>query len=153
MHDQCWTAERLKRHNLQQDDNCALCSQEPETITHLLTGCSFSREVWYRVLRGRWHSVSLQQPDAIFTYWWLVGRKRFGKVDRKCFDTLVILTFWTIWKERNRRTFDHVNRSVDDVVNVVFEEATSWLQAGYKTLEPFLDCCGLLALGRLSNTL
>ena len=157
MHDRCWTDERRKRHNLQQDDSCALCSQEPETISHLLVGCSFSRQVWYRVLlRGRWHSVSPQHPSTIFTDWWLAGRKRFGKAERKCFDTLVILIFWTIWKERNRRTFDHVSRSVNDVVNLVFEEAVSWLQTGIRSLEPFLLSCGLLParlVGHLSIAL
>ena len=154
LHDRCWTADRRKRHNLQQRDTCALCNQEPETISHLLVGCSFSREVWYIILlRGRWHSVSPIHQGAIFSDWWLAARKRFGKVDRKSFDTLVLLAFWIIWKERNRRTFDHVFQSVDNVVNAVFEEANAWLQAGFRSLEAFLSCCGLLApihVGRLN---
>jgi hypothetical protein len=31
-----WTSERLFRHGIRSDDVCALCSQEPETIDHLL---------------------------------------------------------------------------------------------------------------------
>ena len=157
LHDRCWTAERRMRHNLQQDDHCALCSQEPETISHLLVGCSFSRQVWYRVLlRGRWHSVSPQHPATNFTDWWLTSRKNFDKVERKSFDSLVILIFWIIWKERNRRTFDHTSRSVIEVVNLIFEEALSWLQAGFRSLEPFLLCCGLFPtqlVGRLTIAL
>ena len=106
LHDRCWTADRRKRHNLQQHDTCALCNQEPETISHLLVGCSFSREVWYRILlRGRWHSISPIHPGAIFSDWWLAARKRFGKVDRKSFDTLVLLAFWIIWKETEPANF------------------------------------------------
>jgi len=106
LHDRCWTADRRKRHNLQQRDTCALCNQEPETISHLLVGCSFSREVWYRILlRGRWHSISPIHPGAIFSDWWLAARKRFGKVDRKSFDTLVLLAFWIIWKETEPANF------------------------------------------------
>jgi len=44
LHGRCWTAERRKRHNLQDDDTCILCSQESESITHLLLNCSFARE-------------------------------------------------------------------------------------------------------------
>jgi hypothetical protein len=44
--DRCWTAERRRRHDLQDGDSCALRDQEPETITHLLLGCVYSREVW-----------------------------------------------------------------------------------------------------------
>jgi len=143
IHDRCWTAERRKRHNLQQDDTCVLCCQESETISHLLVGYSFSRQVLYRVLlRANWHAVAPQQPFVDFTDWWQFGRKRFGKVDRRCFDFLVILTFWTIWKKRNRRTFDNVTQSVDEVVNRVFEEAVAWDRAGFRSLTPFLSHCG-----------
>ena len=82
-----------------------------------------------------------QQPFIDFTDWWQFGRKRFGKVDRR-FDSLMILTFWTIWKERNRRTFDNVTQSVDEVVNRVFEEAVAWARAGFRSLTPFLSRCG-----------
>ena len=78
IHDRCWTAERRKRHNLQQQDLCALCNQESETISHLLVGCSFSRQIWYRILlRGRWHAVSPQSPNSNFVDWWNDGRKTF----------------------------------------------------------------------------
>ena len=35
IHDRCWTAARRKRHGLQNDNNCALCCQNFETVTHL----------------------------------------------------------------------------------------------------------------------
>jgi hypothetical protein len=42
-----WTWER---HQLQNNGQCALCSQVAETIAHLLLFCSYSREVWFRIL-------------------------------------------------------------------------------------------------------
>jgi hypothetical protein len=45
LHDRVWTSARRKSHNLQDDDRCALCDQQPETIDHLLVGCSFSRDL------------------------------------------------------------------------------------------------------------
>ena len=48
LHDRCWTAARRKRHGLQDDDACALCTQSSETVDHLLLTCPFSREVWFR---------------------------------------------------------------------------------------------------------
>ncbi|KAG2655420.1 hypothetical protein PVAP13_1KG010501, partial [Panicum virgatum] len=131
--------------------------QESKTISHLLVGCSFSRQVWYRVLlRGRWHSVLPQHPATIFTDWWLTSRKKFGKVERKCFDSLVILIFWIIWKERNRRTFDHTSRSVNEVVSLIFEEALSRRHAVFRSPKPFLLCCGVIPtqlVGRLTIAL
>ena len=55
LHGRCWTAERRKRHNLQDDDTCALCSQQSESITHLLLNCPFAKECWFLVLhRMHW---------------------------------------------------------------------------------------------------
>ena len=45
LHDRCWTADRRKKHGLQEDDSCALCAQLPETIDHLLLCCPFSKQV------------------------------------------------------------------------------------------------------------
>ena len=135
--------QRRKRHSLQQDDTRVLCCQEPETISHLLIGCSFSRQVWYRLFRhARWQLAAPQLQDDIFADWWLAARKRFGKVDRKCFDSLVLLTFWIIWKERNRRTFDHVAEQIEAVVLRIFEEISDWIQAGFSSLNIFLSLCG-----------
>jgi hypothetical protein len=50
LYERCWTATRRKRHGLQDDDACALCDQEPETVSHLLLTCSFSRTVWHLIL-------------------------------------------------------------------------------------------------------
>ena len=48
IHDRCWTAARRKRHGLQNDDNCALCCQNSETVTHL--GVCLG-PVWLRVVK------------------------------------------------------------------------------------------------------
>jgi hypothetical protein len=51
------------RHDLQTNATCVLCSQE-ESISHLLLGCAYTREVWYKVLRRfGWHSLSLTNED------------------------------------------------------------------------------------------
>jgi hypothetical protein len=96
------------------------------------------------LLRGRWHAVTPQNPIAVFAEWWTAGRKTLGKADRRCFDSLVIFISWIIWKERNRRTFDHSDRTVEDLVNLVLEEAATWVQAGFRVLETLLLNCGLL---------
>jgi hypothetical protein len=49
LQDRCWTAQHRKRHKLQ-DHEFALCSQELESIYHLLLGFCYSREVWWCLL-------------------------------------------------------------------------------------------------------
>lgn len=41
----CWTVDRLSPHNLSHEATCLFCDQEPETMQHILAGCSFSRLV------------------------------------------------------------------------------------------------------------
>ena len=54
----------------------------------------------------------------------------------------MLLTFWIIWKERNRRTFDHVAEQIEAVVLRIFEEISDWIQAGFSSLNTFLSLCG-----------
>ncbi|WVZ65336.1 hypothetical protein U9M48_014716 [Paspalum notatum var. saurae] len=50
LQDRCWTAERRRRHGLQETDDCALCDQTVESMEHLMTKCSFVMEIWYKYL-------------------------------------------------------------------------------------------------------
>jgi len=50
LHNRLWTADRCKRHGLQDDDGCALCCQEPETGIHLFSGCVVTKEIWLHAL-------------------------------------------------------------------------------------------------------
>lgn len=135
LHDRCWTAERRKCHNLQDDDSCALCNQEPETISHLLVGCATSRAVWFSIFsRLGWQDATPMPTAPCFVDWWTNGRKGRPREARRCFDTLVILISWLIWKERNRRVFDH-QASQEELLSLVGDKVTLWLQAGFRQLE------------------
>jgi hypothetical protein len=43
-HNRCWTADRLARRGIPHPERCPLCDQAPETINHLLVGCTFARD-------------------------------------------------------------------------------------------------------------
>jgi len=92
MHDRCSTAARRKRHNLQDNDNCNLCDQHPEEISHLLLSCIFARETWFMVLRRcNLQQVTPQPTASDFFEWWCRSRKQIKKELRKCFDSLLLL--------------------------------------------------------------
>ena len=58
-----------------------------------------------------------------------------------CFDSLVILTSWMIWNERNRRTFDGKAKTVTELLASIEEEAVSWLLARFRHLNIFVAAC------------
>jgi hypothetical protein len=74
--DRCWTSERLARRGLPHAPRCLLCDQSEETMARILTGCSFSRKVWFEVLS--WFAFS--QKKTTFTV--RVGFQ--SSSDRKC---------------------------------------------------------------------
>ena len=125
----------------------ALCAQLPETIDHLLICCSFSRDIWFRLLRKfGWEAVTLDPQVNNLAIWWIAARKRIPKENRRCFDSLVVLTCWLLWKERNDRTFDRRVRTIDNVLTWVGDEILAWFQEGFKHLHP-----AIAAFGRFSG--
>ena len=145
LHDRFWTTARRKKHGLQDDDTCVLCAQTSETVDHLLTVCLFTREVWFRMLRRLgWDTLAPDTESTFFVTWWSAARKQISKDNRRCLDTLVILTSWLLWKERNDRTFDQRVRTVDDVLTWVYDEIVAWFQEGFRCLE--LAVCKLRRL-------
>jgi hypothetical protein len=104
-----WTSDRRARHGLQdQPDPCYTCLQEEDNVDHILTQCPYARQVWFDVLRSA--SLRLQEPglDSNLERWWTEARKRVRKLDRKRFDSMVIITAWTLWKQQNARVFGNM---------------------------------------------
>ncbi|WVZ78989.1 LOW QUALITY PROTEIN: hypothetical protein U9M48_026623, partial [Paspalum notatum var. saurae] len=112
--DRCWTSERRRRHGLQDDDQCALCDQEVESINHLLLQCSFSRH-------------------------WALVRKRTAKEFRHGLDAVIILVCWLLWKERNARVFDARASSPHEVLSKILDEARLWDLAGFRAFASLIE--------------
>ena len=65
--------------------------------------------------------------DHWLVVWWIDARKRIQKDDGQCFDSVVILVSWMLWKERNNRTFDR---------------CVVWFLVGFRPLEPVMSVLG-----------
>jgi hypothetical protein len=102
-----WTLDRRARLGLQEhSDPCYTCLQEEDKVDHILTQCPYARYVWFDVLRSA--SLNIQEER-----WWTEVRKRVGKLDRKRFDSVVIITSWTLWKQKNARVFGNARGQKD----------------------------------------
>ncbi|WVZ53275.1 LOW QUALITY PROTEIN: hypothetical protein U9M48_004243 [Paspalum notatum var. saurae] len=132
--DRCWTAERYRRHGLQDTDACALCDQDIESMDDLLVGCCFTREVWFRIFAVLNWSRIVPSGQISFIDRWLQSRKDLPKSIKRGFDSLTLLVTWTVWKERNERVFRHRARMPGVVVDKIKEEALRWVLAGVSSL-------------------
>ncbi|XP_071677262.1 uncharacterized protein [Lolium perenne] len=127
-----WTSDRRVSHGLQEHPNaCYICLHEEDNVDHILTLCPYARQVWCRVL----HSAGLRMADPGFTgnlqRWWTEARKRVRRFDRKRFDSMVICTAWTIWKQRNARAFsnDREQKTVDQMITQIRDDFHPWERA------------------------
>jgi hypothetical protein len=71
------------------------------------------------------------QRDDAFQSWWLRARALIHKTDRRQFDTLVLLTAWSLWKQRNARVFVNLGAYCSPVqlADRIKEEFELWTAA------------------------
>jgi hypothetical protein len=112
IHNRVLTADNMLKRSWPCDHFCSFCYCINETTPHILTECNFTEAVWNII------SASFDLPSYGFMAQsggpdqWLriipgAGSK---KIKRK--KTGILLTFWwIIWKERNKRIFEHKETS------------------------------------------
>jgi hypothetical protein len=91
VHGRCWTSDRLQRHGLRNNGACALCDEEQETLDHLLPGCVYSKEVWFKIYRSNRWSALIPDQGQLTLHWWLNSRKLVHKISRARFDSIFAL--------------------------------------------------------------
>lgn len=95
--------------------------------------------MWHSILsRVNWQLRTRSAADSSLADWWMSSRKWINKVDRKSFDSVVILISWSIWFERNARTFNREKQTVTQLVQKITEEAWAWIAGRYRSLLPFV---------------
>jgi hypothetical protein len=134
VHRRLWTAERRRRHGLQDEDDCALCGQDPETSDHLFVACVVARQVWTALLSPIGLGSLAPCRDDALVDWWLRQRRLLHHDGTSAFDTAVLLVAWCLWKERNNRTFNRVTNSLPVMLRGLLQEAEAWVAAGFSSL-------------------
>ena len=134
LRDRCWKVERLARHGLPHGSVCLLCDQATETMAHLLSGCPFSRQVWYDSLAWCRLPASTPTADTPFIDWLAASAATIPACLRRGFTTLALLIAWEIWKQRNACIFNAAQPSISKTVVTIREEARGWAHAGARGL-------------------
>lgn len=130
LHSKCLTADNLAKRGWPHNPICKLCHIHPETTAHLPVACSYSRQEALGKLslparfvptssciqlKAWWQSCSFMAPAKIFERW----------------QTVPLLTWWQIWKERNDRIFNKASTAaiVDKIITeltIISNKKNSW---------------------------
>ncbi len=96
---------------------CCMCRAAGETGSHLLVHCTFAADLWSSVLRS--FGVLWVFPESItvpLSGWY----NYFGKQNSKVWNLVPLCLMWTIWQERNNRTFEDEEHSLPKLVELFY---------------------------------
>ena len=131
VHGKCLTADNLAKRGWPHNPICSLCHTTPETAAHLAVFCSFSQVVWSNV-RAKLHLSApvTPLPTHDLATWWLDSLHGSTATSRKAENSLIMLTWWMLWKERNARIFYNKAATTEQVTDKIMDELRFWKMVG-----------------------
>jgi hypothetical protein len=134
------TADKLLVRNWPCNPVCALCSQEPETASHLILHCSFARQIWDRMAAWTANLIQIPAQGIAILDWWQKELVHLSKKARKLKAAMMIYGAWNIWKARNRRVFEQKTLTPAEVMQEIKMEVNCRkLACGGPELSSFND--------------
>ena len=89
--------------------------------------------------------VVIPDADAKLIEWWPDRRLRLPRLLRKGFDSLVLLTVWSLSKEHNARVYERSAITVPTLCRIINDEVQLWKLSGAMFLlyhSEGCDICG-----------
>ena len=105
---------------------CCLCRSAGESVDHLFLHCGVARELWSCVFRS--FGTAWVIPDcvpALLFGWW----NWFGKHSSQVWNLVPHCLMWTLWRERNCRTFENVDHHMGRIIETLFGTLFDWARA------------------------
>ena len=149
--DRILTGDNLRSRGFEFVDWCIMCRCGRDTVDHLLLHCGKAHRLWSFVFRtfGILWVLSRSVADFLFGQWnWL------GKHSSNIWNLVHLCLMWCIWKERNRQTFEDLDRPNDQLLasftGSLFDWSRAWRLISRESLPLFLSSLFLCNLFLLS---
>ncbi|KAL8479392.1 hypothetical protein ACS0TY_026317 [Phlomoides rotata] len=136
LHNQLPTKDRLQRMGIiseSEDIKCALCDEENETATHLMTNFRTGHIIWARVYEWLGTAMVPRSDSRInlLQHREILGR---GKMKRIA-STIWICTAWTIWNCRNKVIFSEESPNINKMIGHIKARTWNWVIAKSKGMQ------------------
>ena len=94
-------------------DWCCKCKNGGESVDHLLLHCSMAGALWSVVFQS--FGIAWVVPERVvdFLFGW---HNSLGKFSSDIWNLVPLCLMWTIWRERNRRTFKDVSKTMQQIL-------------------------------------
>uniref|UniRef100_A0A2N9IZD1 Reverse transcriptase domain-containing protein n=1 Tax=Fagus sylvatica TaxID=28930 RepID=A0A2N9IZD1_FAGSY len=117
------TCDNLMRRGYTMAGWCCMCCCDGENVDHLLLHCNAAQKLWNYVLRNfRVHWVLPRQVADLLFGW----HNWFGKHHSHIWNLIPLCLMWTVWRERNLRTFEDLSSSPDQLLGTFVTSLFDW---------------------------
>ena len=117
-----------------------MCRSNGETVDHLLLHCGKTYRLWSLVFRSFGFSWVLLRSvvDTLFG-WWNWPRKHLSSI----WNLVPLCLMWCLWREQNRRTFEDMDSSDDQLLasfsSTLFDWSRAWRLTSSDSLPMFIS--------------
>ena len=100
-----------------------MCCCDGETVDHLLLHCTLARVLWSFVFTAFGiHWVTPKRVVDLLLSW----RNWFGKHHSSIWNLVPSCLMWSVWRERNARTFENTCHFADQLKEIFVNSLYDW---------------------------
>lgn len=116
LHDRLPTGDRMRYWNGNIDTSCMLCNEPMETREHLFFECSYSTQVWEKLMRGVLRKEFTVSWDNLIRMCTEAG---LGKVHKFIIKYAMQSIVYSLWREMNRRRHGEVAQPLELLIKMI----------------------------------
>ncbi|XP_055800457.1 uncharacterized protein LOC129869915 [Solanum dulcamara] len=139
----CLTHEILQKKGLPIVSRCMLCSEARETNNHLFLHCKVTSQLWTMFLSLTETKWSMPEHTTDLLSCWI--RRGGSKTQKKWWRIIPHCIWWTIWRERNGRSFEDRFNNIQKIKGSCIATFCFWCKEHcIENAEQLVDLLGLL---------
>ncbi|KAL4572313.1 hypothetical protein LXL04_019085 [Taraxacum kok-saghyz] len=117
-------SELAKRGIMVQSNKRHLCNVESETVDHLFTSCSFTKETMAWIFK--WCGINIMHFDNISGFFDFAASWGNCPRKREILNTIMHCLIWCIWLEQNDKAFNNSKDSTPKVADKIITTSHTW---------------------------
>ncbi|XP_026398308.1 uncharacterized protein LOC113294103 [Papaver somniferum] len=134
VHEKLNTIDKLQAKGVDINNSCILCGDDTESHDHIFLHCKIAHKLWFATIPSSLWSWVLPRSFSMLEIGW--HHTNFSNTGNYIWSLIPSTVVFTLWTERNRRTFEqnHVYKTDLDLEVEVKSLILSWANAAGRRL-------------------